>query len=496
LRIVFFISHGLYLRNYGDLVRALAAAGHEIVLAKTSPKEIDESLFRRIDLEEAGVVTTTVPARAGRWWTTNDPLRAVRDYLRYFEPAYADAPKLFDRAARRIPRPLRLVLEGAGLGRIRLVRRILDAVLRTVERATPPDAALLAWIKAQAPDAVLITPLIDFDYCQLDALKASLSLGIPTAHLVASWDNLTNKGGILIPPDRVVVWNEHQRREAEALHGIPSGRVVVTGAQLFDHWLKMKPASTREAFLARIGNLDPARPLILYLCSSSFICREEVGLVRDWISALRQSSDAILASANVLVRPHPSHAAQWSDVDFADLGNVAIWPRAGEVPMDEERKQTYFDSLHHAAAVVGVNTSGFLEAAIVGRRTLILRTPQTMPTQEGTLHFRYLLDDGFLLSADDMPAHLAQLGRVLRGLDAAAEPLRRFVGHFLRPHGLDQAALPRLVAAVEQLGRLGRRQPAPLRWWTWLVRAAAAPLTLIVAPQYRAVLARRQGRMG
>jgi hypothetical protein len=95
-----------------------------------------------------------------------------------------------------------------------------------------------------------------------------------------------------------------------------------------------------------------------------------------------------------------------------------------------------------------------------------------------------------------MPAHLAQLGRVLRGLDAAAEPLRRFVGHFLRPHGLDQAALPRLVAAVEQLGRLGRRQPAPLRWWTWLVRAAAAPLTLIVAPQYRAVLARRQGRMG
>ena len=496
MKFIFFISHGLHLRNYGDLVRALAGAGHDVVLAKTSTKEIDDTVFRRIGEEEARVTTALAPPRAGRWWATNDPLRAVRDYLRYFGPVYADAPKLFARAARRIPRLVRATLEGGRLGRIKHVRHTLDALLRAVEQATRPDPALVAWIKAQAPDAVLITPLIDFDYYQLDALKAAAALGIPTAHLVASWDNLTNKGGILLPPDRVVVWNAQQKREAETLHGIPADRVVVTGAQLFDHWFEMTPSCSREAFLTHMGNLDPACPLVLYLCSSSFICEDEVASVRQWILALRRSGDPILSSANVLVRPHPAHAQQWSGVDFLDLAPVTIWPRGGEVPMDAARKQSYFDSLYHAAAVVGVNTSGFLEAAIVGRRTLILRTPQSTPTQEGTLHVRYLLGDGFLLHADDMPTHFAQLGRVLRGHDAADLPLQRFVRHFLRPHGLDHSALPRVVEAVEQLARIGRTRPAQSRWWMWVVRAAAAPLALVVAPQYRAVLARRHNRMG
>lgn len=494
MKIVFFLSHGLYLRHYGDLVRRLAAAGHEIVLAKTSPKEVDESFFGSIALEVPGVRTAVTPPRTGAWWATNDPLRALRDYLRYLEPTYGDAPKLFARAARRIPRPLRAILESRSPAGGVLARRCLDALLRMLERATPPDPSLRAWLEAETPDAVLITPLIDFDYVQLDALKAALSLGIPAAHLVASWDNLTNKGGILLPPDRVVVWNDHQKREAQSLHGIPAERVVVTGAQLFDHWFDMRPGTRREEFLARAGNLDPARPLILYLCSSSFICEYEVGMVRRWIAALRQSDDPLLASANVLVRPHPAHARQWVHVDLSHLGNVAIWPRGGEVPMDAARKQVYFDSLHHAAAVVGVNTSGFLEAAILGRRTLVLNTPETMPAQEGTLHFRHLLEGGLLLRAGNMTEHLAQLGRTLRGLDAAQEPLRRFVADFLRPHGIAEPALPHVAAAVEQLARIGRRHKVPSRWWTWPVRAAAAPLTLVVAPQYRAVLARRQHR--
>jgi hypothetical protein len=293
-----------------------------------------------------------------------------------------------------------------------------------------------------------------------------------------------------------VVWNEQQKHEAVALHGIPADRIVVSGAQLFDHWFDMAPSSSREAFLRRVGNLHPARPLVLYLCSSSFICEEEAASVRQWISALRRSPDPLVSSANVLVRPHPAHAQQWSGVDLSDLAPVAIWPRGGEVPMDAERQQAYFDSLYHANAVVGVNTSGFLEAAIVGRRSLILRTPRSAPTQEGTLHFHYLLADGFLLHAADMPTHVTQLGRVLRGGDAADAPLQRFVRRFLRPHGLDRAALPRVVEAVEQLVRVGSTRPMGSPWWAWLVRAAAAPLAVLVAPRYRAVLARRGGRIG
>ncbi len=301
-----------------------------------------------------------------------------------------------------------------------------------------------------------------------------------------------------MPPDRVVVWNEHQKGEAGALHGIPPARVVVTGAQLFDHWFEMKPREAREAFLARSAIWTRrARSFSISAPLRSFARRKSAWSAIGWERSVVRATQSSPRPTSWCGRT-PRMPVNGRTRIFSDLGNVAIWPRGGAVPMDQDRKQAYFDSLHHAAAVVGINTSGFLEAAILGRRTLILHTPQTMPAQEGTLHLRYLLEDGFLLSATGMPAHLAQLGRVLRGADAAEaqEPLRRFVGHFLRPHGLDRPALPRLVAAVELLGRLGRRQPAALSWWTWLVRAVAAPLTLVIGPRYRAVLARREGGTG
>ncbi len=59
-------------------------------------------------------------------------------------------------------------------------------------------------------------------------------------------------------------------------------------------------------------------------------------------------------------------------VDLSEFGKVVVWPRGGAVPVDDERKRDYFDSLYHGDVVVGVNTSGFIEAGIVGRRTLAI----------------------------------------------------------------------------------------------------------------------------
>ena len=65
---------------------------------------------------------------------------------------------------------------------------------------------------------------------------------MPCALMVASWDNLTCKGAIQVTPDLVTVWNAFQHREAEAMHGVPRERIVVTGAQLYDQWFAMRPA--------------------------------------------------------------------------------------------------------------------------------------------------------------------------------------------------------------------------------------------------------------
>ena len=129
---------------------------------------------------------------------------------------------------------------------------------------------------------------------------------MPVAFLPFSWDNLTNRGLIRVAPDRVLVWNEHQRREATELHGVAASRVVVTGAPRFDEFFTMQPATTREQFCAAIG-LPPHRPLVLYTCSSNFVAPREVEFVRRWVTELRRSPLPVLRDCGILVRPHPAH---------------------------------------------------------------------------------------------------------------------------------------------------------------------------------------------
>jgi hypothetical protein len=141
---------------------------------------------------------------------------------------------------------------------------------------------------------------------QLDCLNSAKGLGYPTALCVWSWDHLSSKAIVRNVPDRVFVWNETQRREAVDLHGVPSERVVVTGAQCFDHWFGRQPSTDRATFCRQVG-LPPGRPFILYVCSSLFRGTiKEAAFVQRWVRALRGSGVEPLASTPILVRPHPA----------------------------------------------------------------------------------------------------------------------------------------------------------------------------------------------
>ena len=63
--------------------------------------------------------------------------------------------------------------------------------------------------------------MVDLETEQFEWVRAARTLGIPTCLLVASWDNLTNKGRVQLVPDRVVLWNDFQKREAVEMHSIP-----------------------------------------------------------------------------------------------------------------------------------------------------------------------------------------------------------------------------------------------------------------------------------
>jgi len=254
----------------------------------------------------------------------------------------------------------------------------------------------------------------------------------------------------------------------------PPSHVHVTGAPVFDDWFDAKPSTTRDTFCARVG-LDPDYPYLLYLCSSGFIAPQETAYVKSWIGALRASSHESLRTCGVLVRPHPGNAAVWQAEDLAPLGNVAVWPRAGALPLEDDAKQGYFDSLHHGAAVVGVNTSGMIEAGIVGRRSFTILEPAFADTQEGTVHFAHLTGTGFLAVASTIGDHHAQLAAEL-SCPSSRATFAGFIQEFVRPAGLQAPATPILASAIEALSTIGA---APEK---------RSPLGLLVARAARATL--------
>jgi hypothetical protein len=478
------MTHFGYIRNYESTLRLLAARGHRVHLCFTNAEKLGEGVLAERLAKDCPNISYSNPFKrpADLWLDLTRLNRMLIDYLRYLHPRYRDAVKLRERVAERLPGKIVGLFRLPGLrgqGFIRLVERFL----RAVETALPLSPEILEKVRSQNPTVLLVTPLVELASEQTDYLKCARSLGVKTGLTVYSWDNLTNKGVVKVLPDMITVWNEAQKAEAAELHGADPSRVVVTGAPSYEHWFQWKPSTGREEFCRRAG-LRPDRPFILYTCSSPFIAPEETGFVRRWIEGLRGSPDPRLREVGVLVRPHPQNAVQWEGVTLEELGNVAVWPRTGINPVDAATRSVYFDSIHHCAAVMGVNTSALIESGIVGRPVYTMTSEDFAGTQTGTLHFHHLVnvEGGLLHVAKDPEENHRQLAETLADGDGAGRQPRPFIETFVRPHGGAKPASEHLVEAIERLGAEPSATPARAPWWASPLRGllAAAALLLMV----------------
>jgi Sulfotransferase family len=456
MKILFVLEHP----GVGPLVptlRVLHDRGHSIHLAARRVKSGHSHNELQALADECERITyARLPSGADSKLARE--VRLALDYRRYLDPRYRDTPKLRARAAKNATRRF---------------DRVPTAALRAVERSLPPPEYVTRYLAEERPDVLLVTPLVDLGSRQADWLRAAKRLGIRAGYPVFSWDNLTNKGLVRDEPDLVLVWNDLQAREAEELHGISPARIRVTGAPVGDPWFDWQPSRTREELCREVG-LDPDQPIVLYLCSSEFVAPNEVEFVPRWIERLRAYGGP-LAGAGYLIRPYPDTAQRWVAAGL-DGPQVSVWPRFGESPHDEASRRNYYDSIHHAAAVVGINTTAQIESAIVARPVHTVLAEEFSETQHGTLHFRYLEADdfGLLHVGRTWDEHAAQLEASLRG-EGDDGRNERFLRRFVRPLGLDRSATQLVADAIEELG--ARPAPAPER------APSYAPLVRALAPR-------------
>jgi hypothetical protein len=483
VNVLFCAAHFGYFRNFESLIVALAERGHTLHLAADESETLGgRELVERLSARYPGVTFGFGPHLDDEpWFRLARKLRIASDYVRFHEDTFATFRKTRQTLKERVPHGVVRLMD-AGIGGTRAARRVLGVLLRVAERLMPLSDASLRFITAHRPDVVLVASVTAWRLPEIDHLRAASALGVRTGVCVFSWDHLSSKALLRTIPDRIFLWNETQKREAIDWHGMPPDRIVVTGAQCYDQWFGREPSRDRASFCAGVG-LAPGHPILLYVCSVMTPNPTESRFVLRWIEEIRRSADPRLRQAGILVRPHPERMEEWEGVTLERFGNVALY---GRNPTSPDAQADYFDSLFHSHAVIGLVTSAFLEAAIVGRPVHTLLLPEFEMYQEGVQHFRYLLEvEGGLLEArPSLPEHLAALAAALQRPPQRDEQNVRFLEAFVRPRGLMTPATPAFADAIERLAAseaLGaerrRRAFSGRRAW----RAAVEPIVHRIA---------------
>jgi hypothetical protein len=462
VRILFAALHNGYYRNLDSVVEELARRGHEIYLGS----ERDDSSFGGQPIVDR--LTAVYPNVTCGRTAVRDPeslflpakIRFAIDYLRYLESAYAPSSGLWVRARERTPTGM-LRLSKSPLLAWRPIRRLVTHALDAADRAVPECPDIERFLDQQRPDVIVLTPLIGLVACsQVDLLRSAIRRGITTAVMVWSWDHLSSKALIRDVPDALFVWNDIQKREAMRMHRIPEARIVVTGAQCYDRWFERVPTRSRTEFVRHAG-LPDERPFVLWTCSALLPgTPREPDIFLRWASQLRRSNDPRVRDVPILLRPHPSRTADWIGGEWRTVGNVIMF---GGPPVDDQGREDYFQSLYYSAAVVGITTSAFLEAAVIGRPVMSFYANELIPEHEASLHFQYLVagENGLLTMGSSLEEHERQLASVLAGPpDDMLRRQRRFVHSFVRPRGMDVSATHIVADALERLPERPRIGPA------------------------------------
>lgn len=312
-------------------------------------------------------------------------------------------------------------------------------LLKNFEKNTNPDKKIIEDIKNYTPDVLIAGPVCyRQSSADLEYLKAAKTLKIPTVVPVMTWDTLTTKGIFHVIPDRLLVWNETQTKEAEEHHGILEDAVRVVGAPFFDKWFSG----------LKLPTPPPAEKYILYLGSSSNIAPDERWLIQEIRDALDLLSNENIQRTQIIFRPHPANFKIYQN--FA-ISGVTVSPRNGEMPKTKESLQDFYSILCNTSAVVSINTSGMVDAILAGKPVISLERPEFAKTQILAQHYKHMRESNALYTTKTQEEFLEILKKLFAGEDYKKTAREEFAKTFIRPCGIDTSAGERVAYELENL---------------------------------------------
>jgi len=431
-----------------SVVDALLKHGHEVsvLFEKTREHWIKGEYLRSVEEFKKKYPDFTFGIsfpRSDAWRRLVMPARVLLNYRRFlFAKNQSDYFK--DRNIKYLPKAVKFILGFPGADFI-IKSGFCRKALEKIEDFAGVDQKIFEQVKAYSPDVVLIT-LGGMRYGAMDTdyLKAAKACGKKTAVMALSWDSVSNKAFMHIKPDILLLWNDVHKEQAKAHHGVLEEKIKIVGAPVFDGWFQDNTndtnfrtnAANREEFCRKLG-FDSKNPILLYLGSPSTITADESRLVKEIRVALNNGKDERLKDAQIIFRPHPAHYKAYESLD---IRGVTVSPKGGEMADTKNARGDFFNAMHHASAVLAVNTSGMIDAVIADKPVIVLMRGEYAQTQEQAEHFKaMMLEESFYITKTDTEL-LGVLKNILDGADDKKTARANFVRRFIRPRGIGLSA--------------------------------------------------------
>jgi hypothetical protein len=285
---------------------------------------------------------------------------------------------------------------------------------------------------------VVVSATAGLHFSEMPLLRAARRRGIPVMAVDLSWDHLTLKGHTMQRMDRLVVWNDHLRREAISYHGYAPAQLRVSGVPQFDHYFRREGLVSREAFFARIG-ADPARKLVTFATVPQSRHPYQAAIVAEIAAAGRDGKLGV--PVTVLVRLHPQDTTE-AYAALQGAPHVIVEkpftpsehdPYGIEPSADDRVHQA--NTLEHSDVVINMASTISIEACIFDTPVVNFSyegtTPPPLPLAARRYyfyeHYKRIVAAGAVKVAEDMPSLLAAIGRYLASPEEDRDGRRRVI---------------------------------------------------------------------
>jgi len=140
--------------------------------------------------------------------------------------------------------------------------------------------------------------------------KIANFFGLKKVALIHSWDNITSKFKMHINYDKILVWNNIQKKQIKYIYEYPNTKIKITGIPFVDDFVHTKKISKHKFF--KKNKLDPSKKLITVFGTTEDYIPHIGGILEEILIMI--NNNELIDKSQIMFRPHPTSKLDYKKI--------------------------------------------------------------------------------------------------------------------------------------------------------------------------------------